>query len=355
MYLLCFLLIQVTFAQPPGNSCDAGYQALHQKLKLKSDRELLNMVYNLYELTESSSSGSSSNTNASLIIPNKLDAAYSSNKKKVKNAFKHHKNEQNVILSIDEKIDLVSSFYTDAAFQKVTDAWLECIRVSNGIPYSTITQNTKSEVLVTFVLPYSQYSNKRVKVKSISSSSNLVFSPEGSQIQEGSVVNYDNNNYTLMFKRKEGNTDIGSVMIMLSKGTIAPIHIPVAGATYERRMVKETLTIKTRTDVSSNWFKFQLPDGSEQVITFKNANGSHYKLILEDIKTNIKNKNVTIKSVEYIPKTGGIRDYASRGVGVEPNNTLNLDIYVHTGEKQMTGELKVDYEVKRLVCVENCP
>jgi hypothetical protein len=139
-----------------------------------------------------------------------------------------------------------------------------------------------------------------------------------------------------------------------TKGSVDTIQGPVTGPKYEEKTFNDTLKIKTRANVSGNSIKFELSDGSQQTITFPNQSGSHYKLFLRGIRTKLKSQDATITSYCYVPLTGGILAYAPKGIGIEADGTLNLDVYIHTGHHMMTGNLVVYYTVSHLVCVEDC-
>ena len=98
-------------------------------------------------------------------------------------------------------------------------------------------------------------------------------------------------------------------------------------------------------NVQSNWINIISPEGTLQIIKFKNQNVNPYRLSF-NVQSNLKNSNAIITNYSYRPISGGLTDFQERGVRIDPNGNLSMDCYMIVGSLLMKGQFIITYTEK---------
>ncbi len=333
-------------------SCDAAFSVVYQKLSLKTDKDYLEKLNYLYESSSQEDLQNRRSSSAGFSVPDFGAFNWGSNKSKVKSIFKKYKTKIDYSLSYNEKIELNETYTRSEDVENSLNAWTECIKITNDIPYLELLGQSDSTVTVFFELKTNPFRNNgdKVKVRDISFSENLVLINDRI---EGKKIEYGER-YTLTFKRKDPYKAF--VIVDLDEGyNIIPINIPAIekDPVTVTRIINMTYECNIEINLPKNWLKVTTLEG-ELIGTQKFPNQkSPYKINFV-VKTKLKNPESVIFSC-YYTSTKGLAEFKFKRTILENDGTLSLDCYLATSQKYMTGKLTILYGITQEVCVANCP
>jgi hypothetical protein len=332
------------------SSCDGAFSVVYQKLSLKTDKEYIEKLKYLYESTSQSELQSRRSSSLGINVPDYGTLDWDSKKDKFRSVYKKYKNEVDFSLTYNEHIELIETYSRSEDVENALDAWIDCIKITNNIPYLQLEEQSDSSVIVFFQMMPNPYRgpNDKVKVKDITFSENLILIKGDIK---GTKIKY-NDRKTLTFKRK--NLDKASVIIDLDEGfQIIPLKIPAIKKDIrcETKVITEMYEAKIEINAKTSTLIFTHNDGTTQELKFKEQNRSRQKWNFKAI-TKLKNTESVIYDCYII---GGITQFQKKGIILEPDGTLSIDCFLETGPKIMSGKFVIVYGLTKKICVENCP
>ncbi len=350
------------------NVCEGPLDRVYQYLSLKTDKEYIEKLHYLYEATSQQDLDKRRASSFDLDVPGYGTAKWRDNKSKVQKIYNKYKNEIDVSINNNEKVELFETYSRDGDLKVATDGWLECIIITNGVPYLKKLPSSDSTLIVSFNLQPSIHNDTKdkVRVTNITFSDNLILT-QGGEIK-GKKITYSGTDHTLTFKRMD--LEKATVLVSLEKGRIAPIVVPaikkpIETPVYEfvtdQEIYQGNMDIKFKEGI----IKITDLDGSSQEINFKpktikighfaTAKLHQTQPLNFNIKTKLKNPDAFINDYYYVPITGGMKEFVKKGVKLENDGTISLDCYIKPGGYDMSGKFTILYSSTKKVCVKNCP
>ncbi len=342
--------------------CDLCGQVLapvYNTFSVKSDKEYVETLFSIYELTESQYNQKRNKQGLNLILPEYGSAKYNSNKETIKNIHSQIKQTTDFKLSINEHITIFNQTVSDEVRIAQLSNFSKCIADCNGRPYMNLVSFSENEAVLILHLPLNSHnSGKKSKVNNISLSSNLKLK-EGT-LSKGDKIRYGES-YTISVTRDSNK--VQSISVDLSKENFIFAEIPK----FKKDPVKQW--IWKNTDDKGNILKITpaklvinpvqktklgakkkglIGTGGRKKVTYWET-GS----ISGSIPLDLPSQNHRVENVIFTLKSGGVSKENHKVV--IKNNKLYLDYLVNANvAAKVEITYIIHYQKLTETCIQNC-
>ncbi len=204
-----------------NSDCSGLLNPLYTTFHSKSDKELLETLYQIYSGSKENYNSKKIGWGLSAVIPEYGSYAFNSNKKKVAGMVEKYSGRNDYKLSITELQEIGYSFVDPAVAVQMYREFNVCNGTNSFQPRLVLLSNTKEKVICQLYLPPNAQRIDKVKLRGLESS-NLTYDPRsGSRVRSNERIRYSST-YTLCFNR--GTSKDGG-RIIVSLDTEQPLSV----------------------------------------------------------------------------------------------------------------------------------